>query len=144
MKILEIVMLVFISIELANVIILYYFPRSKKGNGVAIFNAYHRAQEDEEMALFANYMKNWVAGTKLIFIVLIVVILLFGNDLVKLFGVFSMILSILTYYFKLHPIIKRLDQMNAITPKGYSKTLGYMITGILVMFIIPLCLYFLN
>lgn len=54
----------------------------------------------------------------------------------------TMILSIATYFWKLHPIIKKLDKMGKISPKGYSKTLGRMIAGFLVMFSISLIAFF--
>lgn len=86
-------------------------------------------------------MTYWVAGTKLIFVVLLLVILLTGNETTKLYGVIAMIFSIATYFWKLHPIIKQLDAKGQITPKGYSKTLGMMITGFLSLFIVALIIY---
>ena len=52
-----------------------------------------------------------------------------------------MIISIATYFWKLHSIIKKLDSLNKINPKGYSKTLGLMIGGFLLMFSTALILY---
>ena len=49
-----------------------------------------------------------------------------------------MILSIATYFWQLHHTIKKLDTMGCITPKGYSKALGWMITGFLIMFTLAL------
>lgn len=132
--ILDIAMIIFILMESANVCILYFAPDSKLGNGVAVFNEWENSKQDESKHLFARYMTYWVAGTKLIFIVLLLVILLTGSELTKLCGVGAMILSIATYFWKLHPIIKALDKEGQITPKGYSKALGYMITGFLFMF----------
>ncbi|MFI3141167.1 MAG: hypothetical protein R3Y27_02535 [Clostridia bacterium] len=134
MLILNISIIVFIIMESFNVLILYFAPDSPLGNGVAVFNGWHKSKDDEAMHLFAKYMANWVAGAKLIFIVLLVVILFTGNETTKLFGLFAMILSIVTYFFRLHPIIKKLDKMGEITPKGYSKALFCMITGFIVMF----------
>ncbi|MGV8981612.1 hypothetical protein [Clostridium sp.] len=142
MVILNMAITVFVIMETANILILYFAPDSKLGNGVAVFNPWFKAKEDESSELFARYMTNWVAGTKLIFIVLLLVILFVGNETTKLFAVFAMILSIATYYFRLHPIIKRLDTMGEITPKGYSKTLFYMITGFMLMFSLAVIIYF--
>lgn len=128
--------------ESANICILYFAPDSKLGNGVAIFDHWEDSKKDENSNLFASYMTNWVAGTKLIFIVLLLVILIVGNEMTKIFGVVAMIISIASYFFRLHPIIKKLDAKGQITPKGYSKALGYMITGFLVMFSGALILYF--
>lgn len=142
MNILDIAIIIFVIMETANVIILYFAPDSRLGNGVAVFNQWEKSKDNDNEHLFARYMTCWVAGTKLIFIVLLLVILLTGTEVTKIFGVAAMILSIATYFWKLHPIIKNLDSKGQITPQGYSKTLGYMITGFLVMFSGAFLLYF--
>lgn len=141
MNILDIAIIVFVIMETANVCILYFAPDSRLGNGVAVFDEWGNSKKDEGTHLFAQYMTNWVAGTKLIFIVLLLVILFTGSETSKMFGVGVMILSIATYYWRLNPIIKKLDAKNKITPKGYSKTLELMITGFLLMFSIALIMY---
>lgn len=141
MNILDIAIIVFVIMETANVCILYFAPDSRLGNGVAVFDEWENSKKDEGTHLFAQYMTNWVAGTKLIFIVLLLVILFTGSETSKMFGVGVMILSIATYYWRLNPIIKKLDAKNKITPKGYSKTLELMITGFLLMFSIALIMY---
>lgn len=129
--------------ELGNVLILYFMPDSRLGNGVAVFDSWNYVKEDKTLNLFSHYMAYWVAGVKLIFIFLLVVVLLTGTEVTRVWAVVAMILSIATYFWKLHPIIKKLDQMGKITPKGYSKTLGLMITGILIMFSLSLIIYFI-
>lgn len=119
MDILSIAILIFIVMESANVAILYFWPGSRLGNGVGVFNAFHNS-ENEEQKLFASYLVNWVAGVKLIFIFLLAVILIIGTEPVRLWAVVTMILSIATYFWRLHPTIKKLDAMGCITPKGYS------------------------
>lgn len=143
MDILNIAIAIFVLMESANVIILYFFPDSKKGNGVAVFNPWFQAKEDEKSKLFAQYMANWVAGTKLIFIVLLLVILFWGNEITKVAAVAVMILSIASYFFRLHPIITKLDAMGEISPKGYSKTLLLMIIAFMTMFALALVAYFI-
>lgn len=133
MNLLSIAILIFIIMESANVAILYFWPGSQLGNGVGVFNAFHNS-ESEEQRLFTFYLINWVAGVKLIFIFLLAVILVIGTEQVKLWAVVAMILSIATYFWRLHPTIKKLDAMGCITPKGYSKALGWMITGFMLMF----------
>lgn len=141
MDILSIAIIIFCIMELGNVLILYFKPDSKLGNGVAVFDFWFDSKEDKSLDLFAHYMAYWVAGVKLIFIFLLLVVLLTGTETTKLWAVIAMILSIATYFWKLHPIIKKLDKMNKISPKGYSKTLGMMISGFLLMFIISLIIY---
>lgn len=142
MDILSIAILIFIVMESANVAILYFWPGSRLGNGVAVFNAYFNPGS-EEQRLFASYLVNWVAGVKLIFIFLLAVILAIGTEQIKLWAVVAMILSIATYFWRLHPTIKKLDAMGCITPKGYSKALGWMIAGFLIMFTLSLVVHLL-
>lgn len=144
MDILTIAIIIFCVMELGNVLILYFKPDSKMGNGVAVFDSWRDAKKEEALELFAHYMAYWVAGVKLIFIFLLVVVLLTGTETTKLWAVIAMILSIATYFWRLHPIIKKLDKMNKITPKGYSKVLGLMIAGFLIMFSSALIIYLLN
>lgn len=143
MDILTIAIYIFCIMEFGNVLILYFQPDSRLGNGVAVFDSWFDAKKDENLTLFVRYMAYWVAGVKLIFIFLLLVIAVFGNEMTKIFAVIAMILSISTYFWRLHPIIRKLDQNGKITPKGYSKTLGYMIGGFLLMFLLAfLCYYF--
>lgn len=143
MSILDLSIIIFVIMEMANVCILYFAPDSRKGNGVAIFNHWEKSKEDEASNLFARYMTNWVAGTKLIFIFLFIVILLTANEWTKICTLIVMIVSIASYYWRLHPIIKKLDQKGEITPKGYSKTLGVMIAIFMIMFTLALGLHLL-
>lgn len=142
MDILSIAILIFIVMESANVAILYFWPGSRLGNGVGVFNAFHNS-ENEEQRLFASYLVNWVAGVKLIFIFLLAVILVTGTETVRIGAVVAMILSIATYFWRLHPTIQKLDAMGCITPKGYSKALGWMIAGFMIMFTLALAVHIL-
>ncbi len=143
MNVLNIAILIFIILESANITILYFFPESKFGNGIAVFNEYFNTQKDESSKLFVKYLVNWVAGTKLIFIALLLVVLFLGNDMVKIHSLSFMCVAISSYYFMLHPIVRKLDENEEITPKGYSKILLIMITSFIVIFILAIILYYL-
>ena len=138
MDILSISIILFIIMELSNVIILYFKPEFKYGNGISVFKFYEESKKDEASHLFVKYMTNWVAGTKLIFILLLAVILFLGDEQLKIYAVIVMIISISTYYFRLRPIINKLDSFGKIKPVGYSKNLTRMITGFMLMFTICL------
>lgn len=140
--ILNISIILFIIMELSNVLIMYFKPDTPIGNGIGVFDAFNRSKEDKEMHMFIKYLKNWVANVKLIFIVLLVVILIKGSEELKVYSLIALIISILLYYITLHPIITKLDKMGHITPKGYSKVLFGMITGFVLMFTIALILHF--
>lgn len=136
----------FIFLELLNVLILYFAPGSKLGNGMGAFKAWEKSKENNDIHDMARYLVFWVAGTKLIFIALIVVIIIFGSWKTQLFACMALALSILSFYWKLFPIIKRLDNKNQIDPKDYSKTLGTMIGIFVAVFVVAIlvAVIFLN
>ena len=138
MNILSIAIIIFILLESLNVLTLYFNPGSQKGNGLGVFNAWEKSKVDPELHQFVRYLVFWVAGTKLIFIALLLVILLTAGDSTKLLTVVAMSASISSFFWRLHPIIKSLDAENHITPPGYSKTLAIMIAGFIGLFAIAL------
>ena len=88
-----------------------------------------------------TYLINWVAGTKLIFIVLLIGIVITGSDATKVFSVIALIFSTLTFFSRLYPGIRRMDEAGQITPQGYSSTLAVMIISFITVFIIALVVY---
>jgi len=127
MDILSAAIIAFAVIETLNIGILYFRPGSRLGNGIGVFDAYRRSEADPETHELVRYLVNWVAGTKLIFVALLVVILVTGSQATKVLAVVALILSILSFFWRLFPAIVRLDRADQITPKGYSRTLGIMI-----------------
>ncbi len=138
MNIISIGIIVFILLESLNVLTLYFNPGSQMGNGLGVFNAWEKSKADPEMHQFVSYLVNWVAGTKLIFISLLTVILLTAPESTQLLTTVAMIGSISSFYWRLHPIIKALDAEGHITPPGYSKTLAMMIAGFIGIFAVVL------
>lgn len=136
MEILTIVIIIFIILESANVFILYFKPDSKLGNGVAVFDAWEESKKYPEIHEFIKYLVYWVAGTKLIFIGLLFVIIVIGNSTAQLYSVAVLIISIITFFWRLYPMIRHMDKDNQISPKGYSKTLGIMIAIFIAVFVI--------
>lgn len=143
MNILTISIIAFIILETSNVLMLYFMPGTKKGNSVGVFNAYEKTKKDPEVYAFVQYLINWIAGTKLIFISLLIVILLTGDNTTKTFSVGALIISIVSFFWRLYPAIKDMDRNNQISPKGYSKTLGIMIASFISVFTFAL-VYFLK
>ena len=76
MNILQIGISVFVFIEFLNIMMLYFMPGSKMGNGVGVFNDYHTLNENEDSKEFVGYLINWVAGAKLIFIMIGIVVVI--------------------------------------------------------------------
>lgn len=139
MRILTLAIIAFIILELLNVIILYFSPTSTKGNGLGVFNAFEKSKETPEVHALVKYLINWIAGTKLIFIALLIVIVIFADDKTQNLSVIALILSIGSFFWRLYPSIIKMDKRGEITPKGYAKTLGLMIFSFIVVFIVVLC-----
>jgi len=134
-------LIVFGVLELLNVLLLYKAPGLRKGNSLGFFNAYEKTKEDPEIFALVSYLTNWVAGTKLIFIVLLIGIIITGNAATKVFSVIALIFSILTFFSRLYPAIKIMDENGQITPRGYSRTLATMIASFVVVFALTLMIY---
>lgn len=142
MSVLSIVIIIFTILETLNIFILYFTPGTRRGNGIGVFNAYDKSRLDPEVYALVSYLINWVAGTKLIFVLLLIVILITGDSTTKIFSIITLMLSISSFFWRLYPIIKKMDSDGQITPKGYSKTLGIMIAGFIGIFIISLIIFF--
>ncbi len=52
MNLLEIGILIFITIEILNILLLYFAPSMKIGNALGVFKAWDTAQEDQNMKVF--------------------------------------------------------------------------------------------
>ena len=138
MSILSIAIGIFVFLESLNVLTLYLNPGLQLGNGIGVFAAWEKSKADAEMHQFVRYLVFWVAGTKLIFIALLLVILFTTGESTQLLTMVAMIASIASFFWRLFPIIKSLDKEGHITPRGYSKTLGFMIAGFMAIFAIAL------
>ena len=134
MNLMQIGILVFTIIECGNVMMLYFKPDTKLANGIGVFNAFEKSKSDDNVHNLVKYLINWVAGAKLIFIMISIVIIVFGNYYTQLFTLIALILSILSFYWRLFPMIKKMDKKGEISPKGYSKTLNLMIISFILGF----------
>ena len=68
-----IVVTAFLVLELSNILVLYFKPEFRFANGVGVFNAWEKSKEDTYMHSFVNYLVKWVAGSKIIFVALLIV-----------------------------------------------------------------------
>lgn len=140
MNTITIVIIIFLVLEMTNLLTLYFFPGSKLANGVGVFNAWEKSKADPEIHDFVKYLVNWVAGTKLIFIMLLIVILFAADDQTLIYAGVAMVISIASFYWRLFPLIRKMDKDGQINPKKYSVVLGWMILGFIVAFLIPIFL----
>jgi len=138
-----IILIIFLAMEFLNVITLYFKPGSKISNAVGIFKAWEKSKNDPEVHDLVRYLVYWVAGTKIIFILLVIVIIIFGDPLTQSISIIALIISIATFYFKLFPLIRKMDKKNQIEPKGYSIVLGVMIAIMMIALLIGFLIEFL-
>lgn len=132
---LVIVIIGFVIMESANVISLYFLPGSKFANGIGVFKAWEKSKQDPEVHDLVKYLVYWVAGTKVISILLLVVILLTAQGKSLIFAGAAMVVSIATFFWRLFPLIRKMDRNGQIEPKNYSATLGWMILGFVLVFL---------
>jgi len=130
----SVAIMIFIALELSNVLVLYFAPGSRLANGVGAFAAWEKSKADPEVHQFVRYLVDWIAGIKLIFLSLLVVILVSGSEQTQRYAGMALILSILSFFWRLFPAIRGMDQRGQLIPRGYSLTLGLMIACFVVGF----------
>jgi hypothetical protein len=138
MNMISVVILGFIVLETTNVVALYFFPGSKYANSVGVFRAWENSKQDPEIHDFVKYLVNWVAGTKLIFLLLLVVILFTADAQGLFYTGLALVISISSFFWRLFPLIRKMDREDQSEPKNYSAILGLMISVFVLIFLIAL------
>ena len=138
MKILTMATIGFLILEGANVAALYFFPGSKYANGVGVFKAWEKSKRDPEIHDFVKYLVNWVAGTKLIFILLLIVILYTADAQNLVLTATALVISIASFFWRLFPLIRKMDRNGQIDPRNYSAVLGWMILVLILVFLVAI------
>jgi len=136
MNVITIVTIGFLILEATNVATLYFYPGSKYANGVGVFKAWEKSKRDPDIHNFVKYLVNWVAGTKLIFIMLLIVILYVADDQTLLFTTMALVISIASFFWRLFPLIRKMDREGQINPRNYSAVLGWMILTLIILFLV--------
>ena len=136
MSFVQIVVALFMLLELSNVLALYFAPGSKYANAVGVFTAWEASKRDPEIHDFVRYLVYWVAGAKLIFLCLLGVIVLYGDAQVQRMSLVALAIATASFYWRLFPLIRSLDRRGQIEPKNYSMVLGIMIFVFVVVFVV--------
>ncbi len=134
MNYLTIAITVFIILESTNVIAMYFWPETIYANSVGVFKGFEESKQYPEIHQFIRYLVYWVAGCKLIMLILLVVILTTADAQTHMLTGCALVLSIGSYFWRLCPIVCKLDKVGQIVPKGYSMALNFMIGGFMTMF----------
>ena len=115
-----------------------FFPETKYANSIGVFKAWEKSKKDPEIFNFVKYLVNWVAGTKLIFILLLIVIVFTADDQTMIITGAALVISIASFFWRLFPLIRKMDKAGQIEPKNYSIVLGWMISVFILMFLIAI------
>jgi hypothetical protein len=133
---LTVITVAFLCLESANVAALYLRPGSDKFNALGVFKAWEASKADPEVHDLVRYLAYWVAGTKLIFILLLGSVLIFGDDRMRVIAVAALVLAILSFFWRLGPLARQIDSRSQMNPAGYSR----LLTGMIVIFLIALAI----
>jgi hypothetical protein len=140
MSLIKIVILGFIVLEASNVLVLYFAPGSRYANAVGVFTAWEKSKQDPELHNFIRYLVYWVAGAKLIFLLLLATIIIFADPSTQRVSLIALILGTLSFYWRLFPLIRSMDKGGQIQPEKYSIVLGMMILIFVAIFSVALIL----
>lgn len=132
----KVVIFTFILLETANVLALYFAPGSKYANAVGVFTAWEKSKQYPEIHQFVKYLVYWVAGAKLIFLFLLGVIVLFADMNSQRLSLLALAIATLSFFWRLFPIIRKMDKDGQIAPPNYSVVLSIMIFAFIVVFVV--------
>ena len=130
------VICVFILVELSNVLALYFAPGTKYANAVGVFSAWEKTKQYPEIHDFVKYLVYWVAGAKLMFLLLLATIVIWANWDAQRMSLVALAVATLSFYWRLFPLIKKMDKSGQIQPQNYSAVLGIMILVFIAVFAI--------
>ena len=113
-----------------------FAPGSKMANAVGVFKAWEKSKEYPEIHDFVKYLVNWVAGAKLIFLLLLAMIVIYADIDTQRMSLVALAIATLSFFWRLFPLIKKMDKDGEIDPKGYSTVLGVMIFVFIAVFLV--------
>lgn len=132
----KIVILVFMLLELSNVLALYFAPGSKYANAVGIFTAWEKSKQYPEIHDFVRYLVYWVAGAKLIFLLLLAIIIVFSDLDSQRMSLLALAIATASFFWRLFPLIRKMDKNGQIEPENYSIILGVTIFIFIAAFVV--------
>ena len=131
----KVVIFAFILLESSNVLALYFAPGSKYANAAGAFTAWEKSKQYPEIHDFVRYLVYWVAGAKLIFLLLLTAILIFADLDIQRMSLVVLAIATASFFWRLFPLIRKMDKNGQIEPKNYSIVLGVMIFIFILVFL---------
>lgn len=132
----KIVIFTFMLLELSNVLALYIYPGSKYANAVGVFSAWEKSKQYPDIHDFVKYLVYWVAGAKLIFILLLAVIVVFSDLNSQRMSLLALAVATASFFWRLFPLARKMDKNGQIEPRNYSMILGIMIFIFIAVFVV--------
>ncbi len=111
---------------------LYFAPASDKFNSAGVFKAWEKSKQDRDVHDLVRYLTFWVAGTKLIFVLVVLAVLIYGDDRMRVIAVGALVVAILSFFWRLAPLARRIDARDMMQTTGYSTVLIAMISVFVV------------
>ena len=136
MTFLIMVMIGFLLLEISNVFVLFFRPDSRQVHGMGMFPAWETSKNNPDIHNLMRYLTIWVAGSKLILVALLTVMLIWGDKQLITIAGFALVISMLPFYFGLFPAMKKIDKSDQVVPKGFSMRLGFTITVLILALLI--------
>lgn len=136
MTFLIVVIIAFLLLEISNIFVLFFTPNSRQVHGMGMFPAWEKSKSDPDVHNLMRYLTIWVAGSKLILVALLIVLLIWGNQQLITLAGFALVISMSPFYFGLFPAIKKIDENNQVEPKDFSMRLGFTITILILALLI--------
>ena len=130
----KITLLIFILLEFSNVASLYFFPGSKRANAMGVFSAWEKSKQYPEIHDLVRYLVYWVAGAKLIFLLLLGLIVAFADLSLQRLSLVALALATLTFFWRLFPLARKMDREGQLQPQKYSLVLGGLIMALIILF----------
>jgi hypothetical protein len=130
MSAIKVCMLVFVVIEILNMLELYFMQDQCKFNGLCIFRGWEKAKEDPDVHELLRYLINWLAGIKMIVIGLVLILVFTAPEKTLLFAAVALIITIGSFFWRMVPMIRRADAAGRIQPAGRSRSLAWMVASL--------------
>lgn len=130
MNALQIFILVFVLIETLNLIELFFMKDKGVFNGVSIFSGWEKSKTDPDVHDLVCYLVNWVAGIKLIVVLVLGVLVFTAPDQTLIWAASALALAVTFYYWRLYPRLRKMRRAGQITPAKRPGQLTWMLTGL--------------
>ena len=128
MLFLKIFMGIFIVIETLNILELYFDQDRDVFHGVSFFTGWEKSKENEECNLLLQYFVNWVAGIKLIVVMVLGVLIFMASDQVLIGVAIVLVVAIASFYWRMWPLLVKMNRKGYIIPGNRSTQLMVMLS----------------